>query len=71
MWKPEYGNPVLTVRLPRSMITAGKICARRHNTTLSELLRRLLDEQLQTDGIDWQTIKPIPGQTSIDDYTEA
>lgn len=69
MYKPEYGNPVVTLRLPRQMINAAKICARRHDTSLSELMRRLLEDQLDQDGINWQTpSKPIPGQKGIDDY---
>ena len=71
MWKPEYGDPTMTIRLPRPMIAAAKRCARLHNTNVSELLRRLLAEQLDTDGIDWQTVKPTPGQTSLDEYIDA
>ena len=69
MYKPEYGDPVVTLRLPRQMMTAAKICARRHDTTLSGLIRRLIDDQLHQDGITWQ-VPPtsIPGQKSIDDY---
>ncbi len=69
MYKPEYGDPVVTLRLPRQMIAAARMCARRHDTTLSGLIRRLLDDQLQQDGIPWQTPPtPIPGQKGIDDY---
>ena len=71
MWKPEYGNPTMTIRLPKPMIAAAKRCARLHDTNVSELIRGLLADQLEDDGINWQTIKPTPGQTSIDDYTEA
>ena len=69
MYKPEYGDPVVTLRLPRAMITAAKSCARRHDTTLSGLIRQLLDDQLSQDGINWQTPPAsIPGQKGIDDY---
>lgn len=71
MYKPEYGDPTIALRMPGQMIAAAKRCARLHNTTFSELVRRLLADQLDADGIDWQTIKPTPGQTSIDDYTKA
>ena len=68
MYKPEYGDPVVTLRLPRGMIAAAKIAAKRHDTTFSGLVRRLLDDQLQQDGIDWcNPSTPIPGQTTIDD----
>ena len=69
MYKPEYGDPVVTLRLPKAMIAAGKQCARRHDTTLSGLIRRLLDDQLTQDGINWQIPPtPMPGQKGIDDY---
>lgn len=69
MYKPEYGDPVVTLRLPRGMIAAAKIAAKRHDTTFSGLVRRLLDDQLQQDGIDWcNASTPTPGQKSIDDY---
>ena len=71
MINPRRGNPAITLRLPRGMISAAKRCARQHDTTVSEIMRRLLDEQLAKDGIDWQAVKPTPGQQSIDDYTEA
>ena len=69
MYKPNYGDPVVTLRLPKGMIVAAKIAARRHDTTFSGLVRRLLDDQLHQDGIDWCNLsKPIPGQKGIDDY---
>lgn len=69
MYKPEYGNPTVTLRIPPGMIAAGKICARRHDTTFSALLRDLLEKQLDQDGIDWcNASKPIPGQKGIDEY---
>lgn len=69
MSKPAYGDPVVTLRLPRGMITAARIAARRHDMTFSGLVRRLIDDQLQQDGIPWQnTAEPTPGQKSIDDY---
>ena len=69
MYKPNYGDPVVTLRLPRAMIAAARTCARRHDTTLSGLIRQLLVDQLSQDGINWQTPpNPIPGQKGIDDY---
>ncbi len=65
----QYGDPVVALRLPRSMISAAKIAARNHDTTLSALVRDLIADQLVRDGIDWtEPSKPIPGQRDIDDY---
>lgn len=72
MYKPEYGDPVVTLRLPRQMVAAAKIAAKRHGTTLSGLMRRLLVDQLQKDGITWQdAAEPIPGQQTLDDLSKA
>lgn len=68
----QWGDPVVALRLPRPMITAAKIAARQHDTTLSGLMRDLLAQQLVKDGIDWTVApEPIPGQQSIDDVTSA
>lgn len=70
--RPRYGDPVVALRLPPPMIAAARIAARRHDTTLSGLLRDLLAQQLVIDGIDWTTPSaPIPGQQSIDDIQDA
>ena len=63
------GRPILTLRLDRATISALKISARRHDTTVSDLVRALIDEQLEKDGIDRSgTNVPISGQRDIDDY---
>ena len=67
-YKPTYGEPVVALRLPKPMIAAAKVAARRHDTTLSGLMRDLLAQQLDLDGIDWKTPTPTPGQKSIDEY---
>lgn len=68
MYKPEYGDPVVCVRLPKSMIAAAKMAAKQHDTTLSGLVRSLLDDRLQQDGIDWsRSSEPTPGQQTLDD----
>ena len=72
MYKPEYGDPVVALRLPREMTAAARISARRHDTTFSGLVRSLIENQLQQDGLDWRKAsEPIPGQISFDDDTEA
>ena len=71
-YKPTYGEPVVTLRIPKPMIAAAKVSARRHDTTLSGLMRDLLTKQLDQDGIDWRTpSEPIEGQQTIDDVTSA
>ena len=67
--KATYGDPIVALRLPRPMIAAARVAARRHDTTLSGLMRDLLAQQLLQDGIDWtKPSEPTPGQKSIDDY---
>ena len=68
MYKPEYGDPVVCVRLPKPMISAARLAAKQHDTTLSGLVRSLLDDQLKQDGIAWsRSSEPTPGQQTIDD----
>ena len=72
MCKPFYGDPVVTLRLPREMIAAAKISAKRHETTFSGLVRSLIEQVLQEDGIDWfQPSETIPGQMTFNDDAEA
>ena len=62
-----YGDPVVTLRLPREMISAARMAAARHDTTFSGLVRDLIAAQLDQDGITWQhAAEPIPGQISYD-----
>lgn len=68
----KYGDPVVALRIPRSMISAARVAARNHDTTLSGLMRDLLAQQLVQDGIDWTTpSEPIPGQQTIDELPSA
>ena len=70
MYKPEYGDPVVTLRLPRQMIAAARISAQRHDTTLSGLIRSLIVDQLDQDGISWcEPSEPTPGQVTLDDVS--
>ena len=61
------GRPIITLRLDAGTIAALKISARQHETTVSDLIRQLIDEQLNRDGISTEP-RPIPGQRDIDDY---
>ena len=51
MWKPYYGEPTLTVRLPIWQHDALKTVARRRYTNVSALLRRLIFEMLAEEGL--------------------
>lgn len=66
-----YGDPVVTMRLPREMIAAVKMAAARHNMTMSELIRESIADQLERDGIIWQTVETMPGQMSLDEAINA
>ena len=61
------GRPIITLRMEPATISALKICARRHGLTVSDLIRQLIDNQLERDGISRATT-PIPGQKDIDEY---
>lgn len=62
----QYGDPIITVRLPSGMIVAAKQSAQIHDTTLSALIRDLITQQIDRDGLTWQTIEAIDGQQRID-----
>lgn len=66
MYKPEYGDPVLTMRLPVWAHSGLKIAARREGTTVSALLRELAFEKLKEHGITGVGEEPIEGQTRIE-----
>ena len=66
MTTQQYGDPIITVRIPSGMIVAAKEAARIHGTTLSELIRDLIAQQIARDGLTWQTVAPIDGQEQMD-----
>jgi hypothetical protein len=70
MYKPDYGDPVVTLRLPKGMIARAKIAAKRHDMSFSSLIRDLLSDRLDQEGINWCSLsETIPGQTTLDDVT--
>ena len=72
MCKPNYGDPVVTMRLPREMIAGARMAAARHDTTLSGMVRDMIADRLDQDGIDWRgTSTPTQGQITLDEYTSA
>ena len=58
------GRPIITLRLDVATIAALKMSANKNGLTVSDLLRQLIDDQLQRDGIS-ATSKPIEGQISM------
>ena len=61
------GRPIITLRVGPEIIAGLKISARRHNLTVSDLIRQLIDDQLSRDGISTAP-RPLPGQRDIDEY---
>ena len=67
MYKPEYGDPVCTVRMPGWMKRGLDVLANREGTTVSEILRDLASNELQRNGITERGSQPLPGQLSMMD----
>ena len=67
MYKPEYGEPVMTLRLPTWMHAGLKIAARKEGTTVSGILRELAAAKLKEHGITAEGAKPIDGQITLED----
>lgn len=65
MSKP-WGQPVLTLRLPGEDIRGLKHLAMRRELTVSEIVRDLIEQLLDDEGIPRQP-QPLPGQMSIDE----
>lgn len=51
MYKSTYGDPVLTLRMPRTMRTGIRKLAAQRNTTVSAILRKIIDQELRAAGI--------------------
>ena len=62
----QRGNPVYTVRLTRQEITALKTLASNQGVTTSDILRRLLADELKRNGISLQDDEPIEGQIRLE-----
>ena len=67
MYKPEYGEPTMTVRLPIWMHTGLKVAAQREGTTVSAILRGLAADKLKEHGITATSAEPIRGQITLDE----
>lgn len=62
----QYGDPVLTVRIPREKLAMLKLLARQEQTTVTEILRPLIDQRLEESHIQPPTTT-IPGQITSTD----
>ena len=62
----RYGDPVLTLRVPRETIAGLKISARRRGETTSQVIRDLVNEHLREEGISVPR-EELPGQMHIDE----
>ena len=60
----QRGRPIITLRLDTGTIAALKISASKHGKTVSDLLRDLINQQLETDGISTKDT-PLEGQISM------
>lgn len=66
MTSKRYGDPVLTLRIPKESLAALKLLAARESTSVSGILRALIDQRLKESGITPAPV-PVDGQiTSID-----
>lgn len=66
----QYGDPVLTLRVPASMIAGIKIAAREDNTTPSGYIRDMIADDLAQRHININPT-PIDGQIDVNELTEA
>ena len=64
MTAKRYGDPVLTLRMPRAVINALKIEAAKQGCTVSDILRELAEEELTSKGYRF-TDETLEGQQSF------
>lgn len=64
-YKPGWGDPVFTVRLPSPYKKALKQLASDEGRTTSDILRSLIEEELKRKGYRL-TDEPIEGQMMIE-----
>ncbi len=63
--KKQRGDPVMTLRMPRAVITALQIEAAKRETTVSKMLRDLAMTELESKGYRF-TEKPLEGQMMLE-----
>ena len=66
MNKVSYGDPVLTLRLPAWMISGLKQVALKEDTSVSALIREMVEALLKEHGIHADADRPIDGQCTMD-----
>ena len=65
MYKPEYGDPVFTVRLPRTYHAALKALANKQQSSAAAIVRELIKDELKLHGFALDA-KPIEGQVKFE-----
>lgn len=65
MAKTYYGDPNLVCRMPAHYITALQMLARQQGTTVSEIVRSLVADELKARGFRLSS-EPLPGQMRIE-----
>lgn len=67
----RYGDPLTAVRMPAGMLAAARKYAAEQDTSLSGLVRWLIDDELRRAGIDWkQTEEAIEEQMRVEEVIE-
>ena len=66
MRNEPYGDPVMTLRLPAWMISGLKQVALKEDTSVSALIREMVEALLKEHGIHADADRPIDGQCSMD-----
>ena len=68
MAKKQWGDPVITLRIPSWQIAGLKRVAADTNSTVSALIREQIDTLLYVNGItDGKTVQTLDGQVSTKD----
>lgn len=71
MPKKQWGDPVITLRIPAWQISGLKMLAKRTGTSVSALIREQIDSVLWINGIKGPEPEQLPGQISVKDLPDA
>ena len=67
MASKQWGDPVLTLRLPAWQISGLKKIASEHQTSVSALIRDQIDALLYVNNITAEAERPLDGQIRTSD----
>ena len=62
------GKPIMTLRMSKWQISGLKYCARKEGTTVSAIIRDLIDAYLAKNGIHAGNYEKLEGQLTADDF---